>query len=111
MAPCFAYVICPQRDAAEQLARELLTRRLVACANLIDGMTSLYWWEGEIRQDSETVLILKTRQELLDELIDTVRKLHAYHCPCVTAWPITAGNPDFLRWIESETIAPPDGTA
>jgi periplasmic divalent cation tolerance protein len=70
-------------------------------------MTSLYRWEGEIRRDSETVLILKTREELLDDLIDAVRELHAYHCPCVAAWPITAGNPDFLRWIEAETTTAP----
>jgi len=110
MAPCFAYVTCPNRDAAEQLARELLTRRLIACANLIDSMTSLYWWEGEIRQDRETALILKTREELLPELIDSIRKLHAYNCPCVAAWPITAGNPDFLRWMETETATPRDIT-
>lgn len=107
MALFFAYVICPNPDAAEQLARELLNRRLVACANLIDRMTSLYWWDGEIRRDSETVLILKTREEQLSELIETVRKLHAYHCPCVAAWPISAGNPDFLRWIETETTTTP----
>jgi periplasmic divalent cation tolerance protein len=103
MAPFFAYVICPHPEAAEQLARELLNRRLVACANIIDRITSLYWLEGEIRRDRETVLILKTREELLTDLTDTICKLHAYHCPCVVAWPVAAGNPDFLRWIEAET--------
>lgn len=74
----------------------------MACANIIDRVTSLDWWEEELRQDSETVLFLKTREELLTDLTDTIRKLHAYHCPCVAAWPVTAGNPDFFRWIEAE---------
>lgn len=105
MTPFFAYVTCPHRDSAEKIAHELLTQKLVACANLIDGVTSLYRWEGEIRQDSETVLILKTTDDRLPELIATIRKLHDYNCPGVSAWPIAAGNPDFLSWIAGETAS------
>jgi periplasmic divalent cation tolerance protein len=108
MSVCFAYVVTPHRDAAEQMARELLSKELIACANILDGMTSIYRWEGEIRSDRETVLILKTRQALLSEVITTIKKMHPYDCPCVAAWPITAGNPEFLRWIETETAKPRD---
>ena len=94
--------------AAEQIARHLLAENLIACANLIDGVTSLYRWEGEIRHDSEVALILKTRTALLPEVVATIKKIHPYDCPCVAAWPITAGNPEFMRWIETETAKPRD---
>ena len=66
-------------------------------------MTSVYRWEGTVQQDSETVLIAKTRHELAESVIARVRELHSYDCPCVIAWPITAANPDYLQWIANET--------
>ena len=103
MTVSMAYVTCPERAAAERLARTLLDERLIACANLIDGMTSLYRWDGEIRQESETVLILKTSHCLVPALVSRINELHVYDCPCVSAWPITDGNPEFLKWVAAET--------
>ena len=74
MAAFFVYVVAPHRDAATTIARELVESRLVACANIFDGMTSLYRWEGEIKQDHETVLILKTTQQLLPEVVNRTAK-------------------------------------
>src|SRR5690606_5753760 len=68
MSVCFAYVVTPDRESAEQIARLLLAKDLVACANLLDGMTSIYRWEGEIRHDREVALILKTRMPLMPEV-------------------------------------------
>jgi periplasmic divalent cation tolerance protein len=111
MSVWFAYVVTPDRDSADRIARALLSEELIACANVIDGMTSIYRWQGEIRNDRETVLIVKTRQPCLHEVVATIKKIHPYDCPCVAAWPITAGNPDFLRWIETETAKPRDRLA
>jgi periplasmic divalent cation tolerance protein len=108
MAVIFAYVIVPHREAAEQIVTELLEHRLIACANIFDKMTSMYRWEGRIRQDSETALILKTQPRHMAEVTERIRKTHPYACPCVAVWPITAGNAEFLRWIESETATPHD---
>jgi periplasmic divalent cation tolerance protein len=108
MAVVFAYVSVPDRDAAERIATELLEQRLIACANIFDKMTSIYRWEGRIAQDSEVALILKTQQQHVAELTERIRTIHAYACPCVAVWPITAGNTEFLRWIESETATPRD---
>lgn len=108
MAGFFVYVVAPHRDAATAIARDLVGSRLVACANILDGMTSVYRWDGEIKQDNETVLILKTTQQQLPEIIRRICKIHPYDCPCVAAWPITAGNANYLQWIESETASPPD---
>jgi periplasmic divalent cation tolerance protein len=101
------YVTAPNRDAAMSLARALVGERLAACANVLDGATSVYWWEGRLCEDAETVLILKTRAELVDALIARTRELHPYDCPCVVALPIEAGNPAYLEWVRAETSAPP----
>lgn len=80
-----------------------MEEKLAACANVLDGMTSIYRWRNELQQDGEAVLILKTRQEFVDRIIARVQELHSYECPCVVAWPIAAGNPEYLAWIERET--------
>ncbi len=63
----------------------------------------MYWWDGAVEEDSETVLIAKSRAALLDTLTERVRALHSYDCPCVVALPIEAGNAGFLEWIGAET--------
>ena len=77
--------------------------RLAACANTIDGMRSVYRWDGAVREDGEAVLIAKTRADLLDRLTDRVRALHSYDCPCVVGLPIVGGNQSFVEWIGSAT--------
>jgi periplasmic divalent cation tolerance protein len=101
----FVYVTIGDRDSALRLGRELVEARLAACANVIDGMRSLYWWQGAIEEADEAVLILKTRRELVEALTEKVRALHDYDCPCVVALPVVGGNLDFLDWIAAETAA------
>ena len=101
----FVYVTLGDRDAALRLGRELVEARLAACANVIDGMRSLYWWQGAVEEADEAVLILKTRRALVEALTEKVRALHDYDCPCVVALPVVGGNPDFLDWIAAETAA------
>ena len=77
---------------------------LAACANVLDNMTSLCHWDGKLQEDSEAVLIAKTRDDLVEKLIERVKALHSYDCPCVVSWPIEAGNPAYLDWIRAETV-------
>ena len=97
------YVTFASRDDALRLGRVVVEERLAACANVFDGMTSVYRWEGTVREDQEVVLILKTRTELVGSLTERVRQLHSYDCPCVVSWRVEWGNLDYLRWIENET--------
>ena len=101
----FVYITAADREAALGLGRALVEERLAACANVIGGMESVYWWEGKLEQSREAVLILKTRAGLVEALTERVRALHAYDCPCVVALPIVGGNPDYLAWIAAETEA------
>lgn len=97
------YVTASNHEEALRLGRTLVEERLAACANLLGPITSVYRWEGRVNQDDEVALVLKTRADLADRLIDRARALHSYSCPCVVALPITAGNPAFLEWIGTET--------
>jgi periplasmic divalent cation tolerance protein len=71
--------------------------------NVLDGMTSLYWWQGKIEEGHETVLIGKTKTELVAAVIARVKSLHSYACPCIVSWTIEGANPDYLQWINDET--------
>jgi periplasmic divalent cation tolerance protein len=97
------YITASSRVEAEEIGAELVDNRLAACVNIFEKMTSIYRWEGKIHKDSETVLIAKTRTELVDKLITSVRALHSYTVPCIISLPVTGGNPGFLNWIENET--------
>jgi len=103
VAAQLVYVTAPTLAEAESLARLAVEGRLAACANILPGMRSLYWWQGRLESADETVLLLKTTAELAPALIRALTEAHSYDCPCVVALPIATGNPDFLRWIEAET--------
>ena len=99
------YITAADRAQALAIGRALVEARLAACANVLPGITSIYRWEGVVRQDDEAALVAKTRSELVEALVAKVRELHTYSCPCVVALPIVAGNPAFLDWIGAETAA------
>lgn len=100
---CLVYMTAGSAEEAHRIGAVLVAERLAACANVIDGMTSIYRWDGEVRNDREAVLIAKTRGALVDALTARVKALHSYSCPCVVALPIAGGNAAFLDWIASET--------
>lgn len=99
----FVYITTPDEGEAARIGETLVRERLAACANVLGQVRSFYWWEGEVQNDGEAVLVLKSREALIDALTDRVRELHSYSCPCVVALPIDAGNPAYLHWIEAET--------
>ena len=103
MAQSLVYMTTESAAEAERIGRALVAERLAACVNIIDGMRSIYWWEGEIQQSGEAILIAKTRAALVDKLTARVGELHEYDCPCVVSLAIDGGNPAFLDWIDAET--------
>ena len=100
MTANFVYITASDKAEALKIGRTLVEERLAACVNVIDNMTSVYWWEGTLEESAEVVLIAKTKQELVESVIRRVKELHTYSCPCIVSWPISAGNPEYLRWIE-----------
>jgi len=97
------YITTGSLDEARTIGKELVSTRLAACANIIDNINSIYWWDGEIQDDREVILLAKTKQSLVPELIEKVKSLHSYECPCIVSLPIVDGNKPFLDWIFDET--------
>jgi periplasmic divalent cation tolerance protein len=87
---------------AQKIGKALVDSRLAACVNILDNMQSIYRWEEKIQEDSEVVLIAKTTETLVPRLIDKVKSLHSYDCPCIVSLPVLDGYPPFLDWIKSE---------
>ena len=103
MATWFVYITAKDKSQALAIGRSLVEEQLAACINVLDGMTSVYRWEGAVEQASEAVLIVKTTEPQVPAVIERVKALHSYSCPCAVAWPIGIGNPQYLEWIERET--------
>lgn len=93
----------PDPEVAERLATELVEARLAACANLVPGVTSIYWWEGAVERAQEVLLVLKTTGERLPELVKRAAELHPYDVPEVLALPVEVGHGPYLRWVADET--------
>ena len=97
------YVTTRDKEEAKKIGRALVEARLAACVNIMDKMNSIYWWEGKVNEDNEAVLIAKTKESLVPELIEKVKSMHSYKCPCIVSLPLLEGNKDYLEWIEKET--------
>lgn len=102
MAINFIYMTAGSKAEAQKIGKALVESRLAACVNILDNMQSIYRWEEKIQEDSEVVLIAKTTEPLVSLLIDKVRSLHSYDCPCIVSLPVLEGYPPFLDWIHSE---------
>ncbi|XP_074386184.1 protein CutA [Zonotrichia albicollis] len=94
-----AFVTCPNLSVATELARSLVQNRLAACVNIIPGVTSVYTWQGKLEEDSEVLLMIKTRSSRVPALSDFVRSQHPYEVPEVVALSVAQGNPPYLRWV------------
>jgi len=93
-------VTASRREEAEKIARKLLDERVAACINIVEGVRSLFWWQGKIDEASEVLMIIKTRLDLFEKVIEYVKMLHSYTVPEVIALPIIAGNAEYLKWID-----------
>jgi periplasmic divalent cation tolerance protein len=98
------YITAAKIEEARRIGRALVEARLAACANIVPGIESIYHWQGDIVEDREIVLLVKTHADLVDAVIGRVKEMHSYTCPCVVALPILAGNPAYLEWLGQETL-------
>jgi periplasmic divalent cation tolerance protein len=102
----YIVVFITARDAeeAQKIAKALVKRRQAACVNIVSSVDSHFWWKDKLDSSQESLLIVKTKESLLPELIKSVKKIHSYGIPEIIAIPIIGGSRDYLEWIDSETI-------
>lgn len=97
------YITCHTGDEARRIAMALVQARLIACANIITGVQSVYRWRGAIETETEVVLIGKARDGDFDAICTKVKSLHSNEVPCITAWPVEKALSDYAAWVEKET--------
>lgn len=104
-AVVLVYTTWPSVVEAEAAATALVEARLVACANILPGMRSVYRWAGAVERAAETVMLLKTRAERADAVVAAVRARHPYETPAVLVLPVSGGDAGFLDWVRTEAAA------
>lgn len=97
------YMTAESVDEARRITETLVGERLIACANILGAMQSVYWWEGKVARGDEVAVVLKTRDELVDAVITRAAELHNYDCPCLVVIGLEGGHVPFLDWISAET--------
>ena len=98
---CIFLVTVPPRKAGP-LARALLEERLIACASLLPGVRSLYWWKGKLARTGETLLLLKTPKRNASRLLKRVRELHPYEVPEILVLPVAQAYQPYADWVLRE---------
>jgi periplasmic divalent cation tolerance protein len=105
------WITAASPQEAEEIARKLVEEKLVACANVLPPMQSIFWWQGEVCKEKETLITAKTLSSRMDEIIGRAKQLHTYQVPEIIALPFLAGSPDYLDWIDEalgEGAPPPE---
>lgn len=103
--PIIIMVTCASRKEARKIADRLLSKRLVACANIVSGIESKFWWKGKIDSASETLLMMKTVKANFKKVETAVLNLHSYEVPEIIAVSIAAGGKSYFSWIEKSVRA------
>ena len=88
---------------AQKLASRIVEHRLAACVNLIPKVESFYRWEQKVQTSEESILMIKTTQAKLDQLVEFITAEHSYELPEIIALPVTEGLPEYVNWILEET--------
>jgi periplasmic divalent cation tolerance protein len=98
------FITVKDGEEAKKIATALLKRRQAVCVNILPGVSSHFWWKDKLDTAEECLVIAKTKDSLLPEIIKSVRKIHSYSVPEIIALPITGGSREYLEWIDSEVI-------
>lgn len=94
---------CPDEASATEIAKALLAQGLAACVNRLAGVRSMYLWDGQLRDDAEVLLVIKTRADRFGALEAAIRARHPYDNPEIIGCPVTAGAAPYLEWVRQAT--------
>lgn len=93
-------VTAPDARTAESLVRQVVEEGVVACGNIVPGITSIYRWKGTVERETEVMVIFKTTEAGAARLIRRLPELHPYEVPEVLVLPVGAGHRPYVKWIE-----------
>ena len=93
---------------AVEISEELVARRLATCINIVPCLRSIYRWKGKVCEDSEYLLVIKTRRALFGAVSDAIRELHSYELPEVLEFPVAMAEPNFHAWVVEMASGVPD---
>lgn len=105
MEYCIINCTAGNKEEALKISRELVKKKLIACSNIIPSITSVYSWEGGINEDSEVLMLMKTKTALFDSVKEEILKLHSYEVPEIIAVPVINGSESYIKWIDENTKA------
>ena len=88
-------------EEAKKIAKRLLDERKAVCVNIINGVSSLFTWQGRQEDERESLMVIKSGASLLPQIVETVKQVHSYDMPEILALPVLGGNEDYLEWIDS----------
>jgi len=94
---------CSSEDEAKRIAKKLVEEHLIACANVIANVFSIYKWQGQLCEEGEVLIIMKSRREHLNKIQNRIKVLHSYDVPEIIALPIIGGSQAYLDWVFQET--------
>lgn len=97
------YCTVPSKKEGKEIAKLLIQQNLAACVNIIDKVESVFSWDGQIMEEKEAMLIIKSKQDLFNKINHTIQKMHSYNIPEVIAIPILQADATYLKWIDHET--------
>ena len=100
MAYIIVLMTTSSKEEAVTIVRALLKEQLIACANIVDSVSSLFWWQGKIEEAKEALVIMKSRKMLFKKLSKKIMDLHSYEVPEILAVRIVDGSPSYLDWMK-----------
>jgi periplasmic divalent cation tolerance protein len=103
MKEILVFITAASEEEAAKIAHSLVETRFAACVNIIRNIRSVYRWKGKVEDDTEVLMIAKTRQKLFDPLMNKVKELHSYAVPEIIAVPVTEVSEDYLEWLNEVT--------
>tara|TARA_R110002096_G_C14507589_1_gene715874 strand:- start:790 stop:1188 length:399 start_codon:yes stop_codon:yes gene_type:complete len=98
----FLYVTVPDMDMARVIAGGAIGEKLAACANVLPQMTAIYEWDGDVEEESELIVILKTAKSTASALAKWIEDNHPYEVPCILEIPLGRGNHDYVNWLQKQ---------
>jgi periplasmic divalent cation tolerance protein len=101
-------VTAANREESRKIARHLVEAHLAACVNILPPIESVYRWQGQIAEEGECLLVIKSARALFAEIETEILKLHSYRTPEIICLPIVDGSRNYLQWI-SQSLRPVSG--